>query len=71
MLLRRGDPSSACVEGVHLTSLSILSGYLGWKDSPFKSPIDMDSTRKQWQSYRYRAIVQKDGSVKVVDTGRE
>lgn len=70
MLLRRGDPSSTCVEGVHLTSISVLSGYLGWKDSPFKTPIDMEATRKEWKSFRYRAIVQKDGSVKVMDTAK-
>lgn len=68
MLLRRGDPRTACVENVHLTSMGVLSGYLGWKDSPFQSPIDMDTTRKQWNSFRYRAFVQKDGSVKVIDT---
>lgn len=68
MLLRRGDPTSVCVESVHLNSLGILSGYLGWKDSPFKSSIDMEATRKEWNSFRYRAVVQKDGSVKVVDT---
>ncbi|UCD29705.1 MAG: hypothetical protein JSV03_04270 [Planctomycetota bacterium] len=71
LLLHRGDPNSACVEGVHLTSLSILSGYLAWKDSPFTTPIDMNSIRKRWQSYQYRAVVQKNGSVKVVDKGKQ
>ncbi len=68
LLLHRGDPTSACVENVHLTSLSILSGYLGWTDSPFKTPIDMTAIRKKWESYRYRPVVQSDGSVKIVDT---
>ncbi len=71
MLLYRGDPSSACVESVHLVAISYLAGYLGWEDSPFKTRIDMEAMRKPWDSYRYRAFVQKDGSVKVVDTGKK
>lgn len=71
LLLRRGDAASACVEGVHLTSISILGGYLHWDDSPFKTPIDMTAFRNQWQSYRYRVLVQTDGSVKVIEASNQ
>ena len=66
LLVTRGDRSSVGVMNITIYGLGLIGGYLNWEDCPLPNPL---ADRARGFNYRYRPVLQADGTVKVVDTG--